>query len=59
MGQDAEDREDRGAVMLGDRAEYEAEVRVAVRYERGLAVKGLLPLVLVGLVIEVYRIVHG
>ncbi|HEX9064565.1 MAG TPA: hypothetical protein VF843_05630 [Streptosporangiaceae bacterium] len=45
--------------MLGDRAEYEAEVRVAVRYERGLAVKGLLPLVLVGLVIEVYRIVHG
>ena len=45
--------------MPGDRAGYEAEVRVAVRYERGLAVKALLPLALVGVVIEGYRILHG
>ncbi len=61
MGQDDEDRQDRRAVMTGDGSSYDyaAEIRNAVRYERALAVKALLPLALVGVVIEVYRIVHG
>ena len=62
MGQDDEDGEDRRAVMTGQSwssADYAAEIRNAVRYERALAVKAVIPLVLVGLVIEVYRIVHG
>ncbi len=49
----------RGEEAEGDRAEYEAEIRVAVRYERGLAVKAVFPLALVGLVIEAYRILRG
>ena len=62
MGQDDEDGEDGRAVVTGrdgSSADYAAEIRNAIRYERALAVKAVLPLVLVGLVIEVYRILHG
>jgi hypothetical protein len=47
--------------MTGQNSSYDyaAEIRNASRYERALAVKALIPLALVGLVIEVYRIVHG
>jgi hypothetical protein len=43
----------------GGSYDYAAEIRNAIRYERALAVKAVIPLALVGLVIEVYRIVHG
>ena len=61
MGQDDEDREDERAVIAGQSSsdDYAAEIRHASRYERALAVKALIPLALVGLVSEVYRIVHG
>jgi hypothetical protein len=62
MGQDDEDGEDRRAVMTaqgGSSADYAAEIRNAIRYERALAVKAVIPLALVGLIIGVYRILHG
>ena len=61
MGQDDEDRQDRRAVLTGGGSSYDyaAEIRNAIRYERALAVKAVIPLALVGLVVEVYRIVHG
>jgi len=60
MGQDNEDRQDRRAVMTGDGSSYDyaAEIRNAVRYERALAVKAIIPLAVVGLVIAVYQTVH-
>ncbi len=61
MGQDGEDRED-GRAVLTDRSGssgYAAEIRNATRYERALAIKAVVPLALVGVVIEVYRIAHG
>ena len=36
-----------------------AEIRNAIRGERSVAIMAILPLALVGLVIEVYRIAHG
>jgi hypothetical protein len=60
MGQDNEDRQDRRAVMTGDGSSYDyaAEIRNAIRYERALAVKAIIPLAVVGLVIAVYESVH-
>ncbi len=60
MGQDDEDRQDRRAVMTGDGSSYDyaAEIRNAIRYERALAVKAVIPLAMVGLVIAVYQTVH-
>jgi len=43
----------------GSSAHYAGEIRNAIRYERALAIKAVIPLGLVGLVIEVYRILHG
>ena len=61
MGQDDEDRQDERAVLSGDGSpdDYAADIRNAIGYERALAVKAVIPLTLVGLVIAVYRIVHG
>ena len=46
--------------MTGDGSSYDyaAEIRNAVRYERALAVKAIIPLAVVGLVIAVYQTVH-
>jgi hypothetical protein len=43
----------------GSSADYASEIRNAIRYERALAVKAVIPLVLVGLIIGVYRLLHG
>ncbi len=62
MGEDREDRQDRRAVTAGPPGsayDYDAEIADAVRYERMLAVKALIPISLVGLVVLAYRIVHG
>ena len=62
MGQDDEDRPDGRAFVTGhgrSSYDYAAEIRNAIRCERSVAIRAILPLALVGLVIEVYHIVHG
>ena len=59
---DRQDGEDWRAVTTGERAsshDYDAEIRNATGYERILAVKAIIPLALVGFVVEVCRIVPG
>jgi hypothetical protein len=60
MGQDRQDWQDRRA-RLTEQAEQadQSAIRNATRYERALAAKAIIPLALVGLVIVVYRAVHG
>jgi hypothetical protein len=40
-------------------AEFVAQVRADARSERTITIKAAVPLALVGLVIEIYRLTHG
>jgi hypothetical protein len=56
MGQDREDGEDGGPDVTADHGRplppgFRAEIRHALRYERGLVTKGLLVLVLVAIIV--------
>ena len=57
MGEDRQGRQDRRAGLTG--YDDQAEIRNAVRSERALAAKALIPLALVGLVIVIFRAIHG
>lgn len=57
MGEDRQSRQDRRAGLTG--YDDQAEIRNAVSYERVLAAKALIPLLMVGLVIVIFRAIHG
>jgi hypothetical protein len=57
MGQDGEDRQGGGARVTDPG--FDDEIRSAVRYERGLAVKALLAIALVAVIIVLRQYVFG
>lgn len=59
MGENRQGRQhERSAVSHPDSAAYDADIRNAIRYERIVAAKALIPLALVALLIAVYLIYH-
>lgn len=59
MGEDRQGRQDAHTGVTGNsRAAYEADVRNAIRYERILAARALIPCALVAVVIEIYLYFH-
>jgi hypothetical protein len=54
MGQDREDGKDEHSGLTAENSAYRAAIRNAVRYERRLAVKALIPFTCVALVILAY-----
>jgi hypothetical protein len=59
MGQDGEDGEGGGARVTGPDSGFDDEIRSALRYERGLAVKALLAIALVVVILVLRQFVFG
>lgn len=60
MGEDRQGREnEHSSVSRDESPSYDADIRNAIRFERVLAVKSLVPFGLVALVIAAYLTSHG
>ena len=59
MGQDGEDRQGGDARVTGPDPGFDDEIRSALRYERGLAVKALVAIALVAVILVLRQFVFG